>query len=257
MAALDAKTELFDLFGEEGTCTICQDDLREGERVRAVRACQHTFHATCLDPWLLSKGTCPMCRGEVIRVDQSAEVIRDSNSTLQALYSALQGNRSQALNAILNQVEQLIQQTSAPLTQAQATAAAQGPQAQPLIRAEPLAQGPQAQPLAQQALALDRKRHILSYVLSKGIRKRFRTAAAFNPVRTAMRIAFTDFTLDGTRIFPLDYDSRAAFERSYRAHNNEVQRILETTSHSEVRQVRARLQFLSGTTEALRLYWQA
>lgn len=55
-------TELFDLFGESGYCTICQEDLKEGDRTRAVVACQHLFHAKCLDPWLLQKPECPLCR---------------------------------------------------------------------------------------------------------------------------------------------------------------------------------------------------
>jgi hypothetical protein len=56
------STELFDLFGETGYCTICQDNLAEGERVRAVSVCQHLFHAKCLDAWFAQKGECPLCR---------------------------------------------------------------------------------------------------------------------------------------------------------------------------------------------------
>lgn len=55
-------TELFDLFGETGNCAICQDELIEGERVRAITVCQHMFHAKCLDEWFRRKLECPLCR---------------------------------------------------------------------------------------------------------------------------------------------------------------------------------------------------
>jgi hypothetical protein len=60
-----ATTELFDLFGETGLCTICQEDLHEGDRVRTIAKCQHLFHARCLDPWLVRKPECPLCRTEL------------------------------------------------------------------------------------------------------------------------------------------------------------------------------------------------
>jgi len=58
-------TELFDLFGETGYCTICQDELIEGERIRAITECQHMFHAKCVDEWFRRKPECPLCRTEV------------------------------------------------------------------------------------------------------------------------------------------------------------------------------------------------
>jgi len=62
MALLNRETELFELFGETGTCAICQEDLVEGERTRAIRSCQHLFHPPCIESWLKQKAECPMCR---------------------------------------------------------------------------------------------------------------------------------------------------------------------------------------------------
>jgi hypothetical protein len=62
MSLLETVTELFDLFGETGTCVICQEDLVDGERVRAIRKCQHLFHQACIEPWIQQKSECPMCR---------------------------------------------------------------------------------------------------------------------------------------------------------------------------------------------------
>jgi hypothetical protein len=41
-------------------CSICTEDFRVGEDVR-VLPCDHKFHPTCIDPWLVDvSGTCPL-----------------------------------------------------------------------------------------------------------------------------------------------------------------------------------------------------
>ncbi len=74
MADVDG-TELFDLFGETGFCTVCQANLEEGERIRAIEKCQHLFHADCLDPWLRTQNTCPLCR---VEINQQAQQIANT-----------------------------------------------------------------------------------------------------------------------------------------------------------------------------------
>ncbi|XP_066373632.1 putative RING-H2 finger protein ATL69 [Miscanthus floridulus] len=44
-------------------CSVCLDELREGALVRMLPSCKHYFHAECVDVWLLSHATCPVCRG--------------------------------------------------------------------------------------------------------------------------------------------------------------------------------------------------
>ncbi|RCV04606.1 hypothetical protein SETIT_1G013700v2 [Setaria italica] len=46
-------------------CSVCLEDVRGGEMVRQVPACRHVFHVGCIDMWLHSHRTCPMCRCEV------------------------------------------------------------------------------------------------------------------------------------------------------------------------------------------------
>ncbi|CAL4970284.1 unnamed protein product [Urochloa decumbens] len=43
-------------------CSVCLEDVRGGEMVRQVPACGHVFHVRCIDMWLHSHRTCPMCR---------------------------------------------------------------------------------------------------------------------------------------------------------------------------------------------------
>ncbi|KAL6876356.1 hypothetical protein ACP4OV_012928 [Aristida adscensionis] len=44
-------------------CAVCLDELRDGALVRMLLSCKHYFHADCVDVWLLSHATCPVCRG--------------------------------------------------------------------------------------------------------------------------------------------------------------------------------------------------
>jgi hypothetical protein len=75
-------TELYDLFGESGFCTVCQEELKEGERVRTIQKCQHLFHASCLEPWLADNTTCPVCRTPIYTRSQ-VEIIQNLLTALE------------------------------------------------------------------------------------------------------------------------------------------------------------------------------
>ncbi len=72
--SLDRETELFELFGEEGFCTICQSDLQEKDLVRSISKCNHLFHSECLENWLHRNPSCPLCR---IELADTREIIRE------------------------------------------------------------------------------------------------------------------------------------------------------------------------------------
>ncbi|KAI3862492.1 hypothetical protein MKX03_011580 [Papaver bracteatum] len=44
------------------TCAICLSDYRPTETLKTLPACNHCFHADCIDVWLHLKSTCPVCR---------------------------------------------------------------------------------------------------------------------------------------------------------------------------------------------------
>ncbi|KAJ3701213.1 hypothetical protein LUZ61_004918 [Rhynchospora tenuis] len=46
-------------------CTVCLGELEEGEKVRVLPRCEHLFHVDCIDKWLFSHSTCPVCRASV------------------------------------------------------------------------------------------------------------------------------------------------------------------------------------------------
>nr|CAB3471764.1 unnamed protein product [Digitaria exilis] len=46
-------------------CAVCLSELADGEKVRALPSCGHVFHVDCVDAWLRTRVTCPVCRAEV------------------------------------------------------------------------------------------------------------------------------------------------------------------------------------------------
>lgn len=51
-------------------CSICICDFTQGEELRLLPRCGHTFHHDCLLPWLTEqKNICPLCQTLVIEED--------------------------------------------------------------------------------------------------------------------------------------------------------------------------------------------
>lgn len=49
--------------GEEALdCAVCITELAPGETARVLPRCGHAFHVDCVDMWLRSHSTCPLCR---------------------------------------------------------------------------------------------------------------------------------------------------------------------------------------------------
>jgi len=46
-------------------CPICLSDFTEGENIRSLPGCGHSFHKACIDLWLLRRADCPMCKADV------------------------------------------------------------------------------------------------------------------------------------------------------------------------------------------------
>ncbi|VVB12797.1 unnamed protein product [Arabis nemorensis] len=47
-------------------CAICLGEFADGERVRVLPPCNHSFHMSCIDTWLASHSSCPNCRHSLI-----------------------------------------------------------------------------------------------------------------------------------------------------------------------------------------------
>ncbi|CAF1341365.1 unnamed protein product [Adineta steineri] len=49
----------------EESCVICLDTIKIGDIVRQLK-CTHTFHQTCVDPWLINHRHCPLCNLDIL-----------------------------------------------------------------------------------------------------------------------------------------------------------------------------------------------
>ncbi|KAK9271584.1 hypothetical protein L1049_001945 [Liquidambar formosana] len=43
-------------------CAVCLENFKMGEKCRLLPICKHSFHAQCVDSWLLKTPICPICR---------------------------------------------------------------------------------------------------------------------------------------------------------------------------------------------------
>ncbi|KAL4294682.1 hypothetical protein HN51_045497 [Arachis hypogaea] len=43
-------------------CSVCLLDYQAEDKLQQIPACGHTFHMSCIDLWLSSHSTCPLCR---------------------------------------------------------------------------------------------------------------------------------------------------------------------------------------------------
>ncbi|XP_015078788.1 RING-H2 finger protein ATL3-like [Solanum pennellii] len=56
-------------------CAVCLCDVSEGEMARLLPKCNHGFHVDCIDMWLQSHSTCPLCRNPVMLQEATVETI--------------------------------------------------------------------------------------------------------------------------------------------------------------------------------------
>jgi hypothetical protein len=48
-----------DLVTKNESCAICIEDFEQGMLVMDM-PCKHSFCKKCIEPWIITKGTCPM-----------------------------------------------------------------------------------------------------------------------------------------------------------------------------------------------------
>ncbi|CAN6216675.1 unnamed protein product [Urochloa humidicola] len=46
-------------------CAVCLGTIQVGVMVKLLPACGHVYHRDCIDLWLSSRSTCPLCRRRV------------------------------------------------------------------------------------------------------------------------------------------------------------------------------------------------
>ncbi|GKB28958.1 RING-H2 finger protein ATL46-like protein [Tanacetum coccineum] len=54
-------------------CAVCLCEFTNQDNLRLLPLCSHAFHMNCIDTWLLSNSTCPLCRGTLFTPGFSVE----------------------------------------------------------------------------------------------------------------------------------------------------------------------------------------
>lgn len=47
-------------------CAVCLNEFQDDETLRLIPKCDHVFHPDCIDFWLISNSTCPVCRANLV-----------------------------------------------------------------------------------------------------------------------------------------------------------------------------------------------
>ncbi|XP_010529688.1 PREDICTED: RING-H2 finger protein ATL79-like [Tarenaya hassleriana] len=68
------------LAGAERECTICLSKFEEGEEVKVLTRCNHGFHVGCIQQWLSSRFSCPVCRSLVLFPSMATDTVQAANS---------------------------------------------------------------------------------------------------------------------------------------------------------------------------------
>ncbi|MBA0881539.1 hypothetical protein Goshw_002247 [Gossypium schwendimanii] len=85
-------------------CAICLGEFVDDDMLRLLTICCHVFHKECVDLWLESNKTCPVCRGELDVPRKSLEkspVLLQSNSMHQ-----IGANQSPLQNAVCIEIKE-------------------------------------------------------------------------------------------------------------------------------------------------------
>ncbi|KAL3642461.1 hypothetical protein CASFOL_013276 [Castilleja foliolosa] len=65
-ALIDALPVFYykDIMGskEPFDCAVCLCGFSDGDKLKSIPNCNHAFHVHCIETWLLSNSTCPLCR---------------------------------------------------------------------------------------------------------------------------------------------------------------------------------------------------
>jgi hypothetical protein len=76
-------------------CSICLEPFQISDSVTWSRAdvCRHVFHTDCIHEWFSNPKheDCPLCRAQIIHLDQSDEEIQSDNNDAGILYTVMDG----------------------------------------------------------------------------------------------------------------------------------------------------------------------
>ncbi|WOL13875.1 RING-H2 finger protein ATL13 [Canna indica] len=86
-------------------CAVCLCEFEADDKLRLLPKCSHAFHLECIDTWLLSHSTCPLCRRSLLPdfspPSSCSPMVLVLDSGSEASREAASGRRDPLPNAIL------------------------------------------------------------------------------------------------------------------------------------------------------------
>ncbi|KAG6391142.1 hypothetical protein SASPL_148893 [Salvia splendens] len=82
-------------------CAVCLSEFKDHETLRLIPKCDHVFHPECIDTWLESNVTCPVCRANltpqtgdepVQPLQPGPAVMEDTNSRTDEIVIQIEGD---------------------------------------------------------------------------------------------------------------------------------------------------------------------
>lgn len=76
------KLPCYDFDGGDKDCAVCLETLRSGEKCRLLPVCRHSFHARCVDCWLVRTPICPICRTRACSQEGGEDGVRERGTAV-------------------------------------------------------------------------------------------------------------------------------------------------------------------------------
>ncbi|TKY47682.1 RING-H2 finger protein ATL54 [Spatholobus suberectus] len=67
---------------KETKCLVCLGEFQQEESLRLLPKCYHSFHVPCIDTWLRSHRSCPLCRAPIVHDAASVGGGTETDSSL-------------------------------------------------------------------------------------------------------------------------------------------------------------------------------
>ncbi|XP_077213556.1 E3 ubiquitin-protein ligase ATL6-like [Tasmannia lanceolata] len=95
-------------------CAVCLSEFEDEETLRLLPKCDHVFHPDCIDAWLASHTTCPVCRSNLVPESETDPVATpDSDDPVE---TELEGdNHEHEITITVDPLPELIDPTEIPI----------------------------------------------------------------------------------------------------------------------------------------------
>lgn len=92
-------------------CAVCLCEFEPEDKLRLLPKCSHAFHMECIDTWLLSHSTCPLCRASLL--DFSSNNSSSNNNNCSPIVLVLESGSESSREIVTDRENGLLRGNSA------------------------------------------------------------------------------------------------------------------------------------------------